>query len=161
VERIGEKLKECGQKLFIIETAAGGLISASLVSCPGASEWYEGGVIPYSNIAKTKFTGVTAGDLEMHGAVNKDIAGLMAFWSREDMPHCVTFAETSLSYKRPGARSVKEPGLSYMAVASAYNKLVTKSFQFSGDRYAIMQEITEQALLFIAEEIGAVEKGNK
>ena len=46
--RAGALLKARGEKIAIGETSAGGLISASLLAVPGASEYFAGGAITYS-----------------------------------------------------------------------------------------------------------------
>lgn len=40
---VGALLKDRGQTIAVAESAAGGLISASLVAVPGASAYYLGG----------------------------------------------------------------------------------------------------------------------
>ena len=43
-ERVAKLLKERNESICVAETAAGGLISAALLSTPGASRIYKGGV---------------------------------------------------------------------------------------------------------------------
>lgn len=47
---VGELLKEKGQTIGIAESAAGGLLSASLVSIPGASAYFVGGTVSYTRV---------------------------------------------------------------------------------------------------------------
>lgn len=46
--RAGTLLRERGEKIVVAETSAGGLISASLLAVPGASNYFVGGAITYS-----------------------------------------------------------------------------------------------------------------
>jgi PncC family amidohydrolase len=46
--RIAERLTARGQTLAVAESASGGLISAALLSIPGASRFYRGGVVLYT-----------------------------------------------------------------------------------------------------------------
>jgi PncC family amidohydrolase len=50
-ERIGALLKARGQTVAILESAAGGLITAALLAVPGASAWCLGGNVIYTRQA--------------------------------------------------------------------------------------------------------------
>lgn len=60
---IAERLAVRGQTLAVAESSAGGLISAAMLSVPGASSYYRGGVVIYTR-ASVKAT--------LHGAVDMD-----------------------------------------------------------------------------------------
>ena len=45
-------LKESGQKIAVADSSCGGLISAALVSIPGASDYYVGGSTIYTRVAQ-------------------------------------------------------------------------------------------------------------
>jgi PncC family amidohydrolase len=49
---VGELLKQAGQTIAVSESSCGGLISASLVSIPGASAYYVGGATVYTRVAQ-------------------------------------------------------------------------------------------------------------
>ena len=57
-ERVGELLLAQGWKIAVAESTAGGLISAALLTVPGASRYYERGVIAYSRAAKLDTLGM-------------------------------------------------------------------------------------------------------
>ena len=46
--RAGDLLRDRGETVAVAEGSAGGLISAALLSVPGASAYYQGGVVVYS-----------------------------------------------------------------------------------------------------------------
>src|SRR5205823_4146011 len=50
---IATALTARGETVAVAETAAGGLISATLLAMPGASAWFAGGAVAYSTAAKT------------------------------------------------------------------------------------------------------------
>jgi PncC family amidohydrolase len=58
--RIGALLRERGETVAVAEGSAGGLISAALLSVPGASAYYVGGAVIYT---------VAANQAWMHGGV--------------------------------------------------------------------------------------------
>ena len=49
--RVGELLRERGETVAVAEGSAGGLISAGLLSVPGASSYYLGGTVVYTAAA--------------------------------------------------------------------------------------------------------------
>lgn len=49
--RAGDLLRDRGETVAVAEGSAGGLISAALLSVPGASAYYQGGVVVYTAAA--------------------------------------------------------------------------------------------------------------
>src|ERR1700712_2051486 len=64
-QRVGAILKGRGQTVAVSESSAGGLISASLLSVPGASAYFMGGGVVYTRVARSALLGIT--DAEMKG----------------------------------------------------------------------------------------------
>ncbi len=67
-----------GQKLAVAESCSSGLLAARITDRPGASEYFSGGVVAYSNAAKSELLGVDPGLIEQHGAVSPEVAEAMA-----------------------------------------------------------------------------------
>jgi nicotinamide-nucleotide amidase len=64
----------CSSKKITIGTAescTGGLVGAKIVSVPGSSAYFQGGIIAYSNDIKLKILGVNPETLANHGAVSE------------------------------------------------------------------------------------------
>ncbi|RAK63768.1 CinA family protein [Phenylobacterium kunshanense] len=55
---VGEALKARGEKVAVNESSAGGLISAALLSVPGASAYYLGGAVVYTPKARVLLTDI-------------------------------------------------------------------------------------------------------
>jgi nicotinamide-nucleotide amidase len=60
------------------ESCTGGLLAGRLTVRPGSSRWFAGGVVAYSNEAKTELLGVDPALIERHGAVSAEVAEAMA-----------------------------------------------------------------------------------
>jgi len=60
------------------ESSTGGLIGHAITMTPGASDYYAGGVICYSDLAKEKALGVPHELIEAHGAVSEEVAAALA-----------------------------------------------------------------------------------
>ena len=57
--RVGARLKERGETVAVADGSAGGLISAALLSVPGASAYFVGGGVLYTSRSKEVFLGLT------------------------------------------------------------------------------------------------------
>lgn len=72
-----------GRRIGLAESCTGGLLAARLTEQPGASDYVAGGVVAYSNAAKTELLGVSAELIEQHGAVSPEVARAMADGARD------------------------------------------------------------------------------
>lgn len=61
--RVGELLRARGQTVSVVESSAGGLVSAALLAVPGASAYFRGGAVVYSRRAGRALLGLTAEDM--------------------------------------------------------------------------------------------------
>jgi nicotinamide-nucleotide amidase len=75
-DQVAELLR--GRRLAVAESCTAGLLAARVTDRPGSSEYFAGGVVAYSNEAKTELLGVPAGLIEKHGAVSEEVAVAMA-----------------------------------------------------------------------------------
>jgi nicotinamide mononucleotide (NMN) deamidase PncC len=64
--QIAANLTKNKQKISIAETAAGGLISASLLSVAGASAYFAGGATLYTLPSRKAYAGWTQADLDKY-----------------------------------------------------------------------------------------------
>ncbi len=71
-----------GRRIGIGESCTGGLMAARLTERPGSSDHVAGGVVAYSNTAKTELLGVPAELIEQHDAVSPEVARAMADGAR-------------------------------------------------------------------------------
>jgi len=67
-----------GRRLALAESCSGGLLAARITDLPGASAYFAGGVVAYSNEAKAELLGVDPGLIEAHGAVSGEVAAAMS-----------------------------------------------------------------------------------
>ncbi|MGH2455502.1 MAG: CinA family protein [Candidatus Limnocylindria bacterium] len=80
--RLGDALLDRGWKLACAESSTGGLIGHVITMVPGASRYFVGGVISYTNQAKEIELGVPPELIERHGAVSAEVAEAMAEGAR-------------------------------------------------------------------------------
>jgi len=66
LSRIAHLLTSNKQKISVAETAAGGLISAALLTVPGASAYFAGGATLYTLPSRKAFAGWTDTDIQKY-----------------------------------------------------------------------------------------------
>ena len=75
-------LEQRSERLAVAESCTGGGLGARLTSLPGASSWFDGGVIAYSNAVKESLLGVPSDIIARFGAVSVECAAAMADGAR-------------------------------------------------------------------------------
>lgn len=143
-KRLGDALRGNKLSIAVAESCTGGLISHRLTNIPGSSDYFDRGVIVYSNTSKTQLLGVPKLIIESFGAVSNETAKAMAEGikniSRSDLGLAVT------GIAGPGGASPNKPvGLVYIGLASSKPTIV-KEFKFEGSRDEIKEQASEEAL---------------
>jgi nicotinamide-nucleotide amidase len=75
---LGAALLERGWRMATAESCTGGWIAQAMTATAGSSDWFECGLVTYSNTAKLSLLGVEAMTIERHGAVSVETARQMA-----------------------------------------------------------------------------------
>jgi len=78
VAQLADALLARRWRLASAESCTGGLIAAACTERAGSSDWFERGVVSYSNEAKVALLGVPASLIAAHGAVSEAVARAMA-----------------------------------------------------------------------------------
>jgi nicotinamide-nucleotide amidase len=136
----------------VAESCTGGLIADAITDTPGASAWFAGGVVAYSNASKVRLLDVPADVLEAHGAVSAQVAQAMARGACERFAAQVAVAVTGVA--GPGGGTAAKPvGLTYVAVAGQLGSDVRR-FSWTGDRQANKGASARAALEMLLESLG-------
>ena len=143
---LGEALRARGWTIATAESCTGGLVGRMIALVPGASDYFRGGVIAYSNGAKRDLLGVGAEVLERFGAVSEEVAAAMAAGARERLGSTIAVSVTGIA--GPGGATPEKPvGLVYVGVASAQGKTDVRRMKLPGDRETIQRRAALAALL--------------
>jgi nicotinamide-nucleotide amidase len=129
---VGQMLAERGMTIAVAESCTGGLIAKRITDNPGSSAYFAGGVVAYSNAAKSALLGVSAAALEEHGAVSDPVVRAMAEGVRERFGVDIGIATTGISGP-DGATATKPVGLVHIAIARE-GATYADSFAFRIDR---------------------------
>jgi len=118
VDALLRELAKAESTLAVAESCTGGWIAHQITSIPGASAFFPGGVVSYSNQAKTDLLGVPATLIEAHGAVSAEVAEAMAQGVRERFRAGIGLSVTGVA--GPGGGTAEKPvGLVYLGLATA------------------------------------------
>ncbi len=134
------------------ESCTGGLLGAVLSELPGSSDHYEGGVVVYSNGAKTELAGVPADLIHSHGAVSPVVAAALARGAREKLGATVGLGITGIAGPT-GATPGKPVGLAYVAIDSQRLSRV-RTCRFGFDRAGNRRASVGTALDLLEEAVG-------
>lgn len=96
-----------GHRLGLAESCSGGLLAARVTDLAGASEYFGGGVVAYSNEAKADLLGVDPRLIEVKGAVSPEVAEAMAIGALERFDADVAVSITGIA--GPGGGSEEKP----------------------------------------------------
>jgi PncC family amidohydrolase len=80
---LGERLKAAGQTVAVAESSSGGLVSAALLSVPGASKYYLGGAVVYTPKARVMLMEIPREALAGMRSASEPYALLLARTARE------------------------------------------------------------------------------
>ncbi len=143
-----ERLNERGWTLGTAESCTGGAIADAIVTVPGASAAFRGGIVAYDNGVKTALLGVPRSVLEAHGAVSEETAVAMARGARTALGADVGIATTGIAGP-DGGTPEKPVGLVWYAVAFGEDEIETRRLTFPGSRGDIRERAAIAGLGFL------------
>ena len=141
--------------LAVSESSTGGWLAKKLTDEPGASQYFLGGVVAYSNRIKSEVLNVPFEILQKYGAVSSQTAGRMA-----EGTLCHFGASCALSITGiagPTGGSAKKPvGLVYIGIAQKTRRTRILRFRFGGSREHVRLKAVQKALELIWRGVRAV-----
>ncbi len=146
VNKISEKLTARGLKLSVAESCTGGYISNAITDMPGASKFFELGVVSYTAEAKKRVLGVRPSFLKKHGIVSEETAVAMAGAVRKLGQSQVSLSITGVA--GPEQLEGMEVGIVFVA-ASVRDVVESEGMRFTGDRETIKRKSALEALRYL------------
>jgi competence/damage-inducible protein CinA-like protein len=129
---VAKRLVARGLTLAVAESLTGGLVASRLVSVPGASTWFRGGVVSYASDVKASLLGVPEGPV-----VSAAAAGAMAEGVRRLLGADVGLGVTGVA--GPDSQEGQPPGTVFLAVVVGEGPPVTVPVTLPGDRERVRQ----------------------
>lgn len=144
LNKVSQQLKQQNLTIATAESCTGGLIANTLTNISGSSDYFDRGIVSYSNRAKIELLGVSERMLKDHGAVSEQVACAMAEGIRTKSKVDIGIATTGIAGPAGGTKE-KPVGLVYIAISTA-NKTEVKKFLFSGRRLQNKESTCNAAL---------------
>ena len=144
-EELGRRLGEKRAFLAVAESCTGGLVAKRITDIAGSSNWFERGLVVYSNPSKQDLLGVAPDLLQQFGAVSRECVEAMARGLLVMTPAHWALAITGIA--GPGGGSPEKPvGLVWLAWEQRGGKVESEALQLSGSREQIREAAADAAL---------------
>ncbi len=142
-ELVHKTFCERGLTLATAESCTGGNIAHLLTAQAGASAYFKGGVVAYSNEVKECALGVQHSTLEVHGAVSEETVREMVEGVRQRLGADYAIATTGIAGPT-GGTAEKPVGTIWVAVCSK-EKTVAQLMHYGDRRQQTIDRTTNQA----------------
>ena len=142
-ELVHKTMTDKGVTLATAESCTGGNIASLLTAQAGASAYFRGGVVAYSNEVKECALGVKHATLEAHGAVSEETVREMVEGVRTRLGADYAIATTGIAGPTGGTPE-KPVGTVWVAVCSK-DKTVTQLMHYGDRRQQTIDRTTNQA----------------
>jgi nicotinamide-nucleotide amidase len=143
-EVVGRLLTKRKLTLSVAESCTGGLIADKITNVPGSSNYFERGVIAYSNQSKVEELAVPLVLIQDHGAVSREVAEAMAVGVRMRSSTDIGVSTTGIAGPSGGTPE-KPVGLVWIGYSDARDTLALH-FNFGDDRRRVKERASQAAL---------------
>lgn len=141
-----DALRSSGRSVVTAESCTAGLLAAVLSHAEAASECLHGGFVVYTKAQKQAALGVEQTEMQLHGAVNGEVAKQMAEGALHRSPATVAVSITGVLGPNPDEDG-SPPGLVYLGLAEAGKPTITVRHDFGKvDPDYIRKETVSRAL---------------
>lgn len=151
IELIREFLQKENKTLSVAESCTGGMLASLLTEKPGASHFFKGGIIAYSEEIKTKELFVSKELIEKHTVVSVAVAEAMAIGIQQKMETDYAIATTGNAGPTTD-NTAKSVGVVCIAIATP-NGVVSEEFNFGKPREKVILRSSNKALELLRKEI--------
>ena len=154
-ELVAHIMRNAGKTLASDESCTGGAIASKLTALAGASDYFLGGVVSYSNEVKEKALGVQHSILLAHGAVSEETVREMVTGVRNRLGSDYAVATTGIA--GPGGGTPDKPvGTVWIGIATP-KQVIAKKMHFTGRREQVIErtcnEVYASLIRIVKEEL--------
>lgn len=146
---LGNLLMAGGKTVSTAESCTGGNIAHVFTSLPGSSAFFKGSVVAYANEVKENVLQVNPADIEVFGAVSRQVVEQMAVGARKLLKTDVAIATSGIAGPTGGSDE-KPVGTTWIAVCSD-DQVLSREFRFGKLRDQNILRATQAALLLLKE----------
>jgi len=141
---VAERLLATGSTIATAESCTAGLVAGRLADRPGSSAYLLGGLVTYSDAAKTRLLGVPAELIERVGAVSEEVARAMAAGARKRTGADVGVSVTGIAGPTGGTPE-KPVGLVHLCATDGTGSL-HREVRLPGGRSTVRRRSVAEAL---------------
>ncbi|MDO8493851.1 MAG: nicotinamide-nucleotide amidohydrolase family protein [Deltaproteobacteria bacterium] len=150
-QAIGELLQKRGETMAIAESCTGGALMNCITDIPGASQYFERGVVSYSNESKRDLLGVKEEMITKSGAVSEETVQAMTAGMKKSSG--ATYAIGISGLAGPSGGSPEKPvGTVFIGLATP-TEVEVKKFSYPRDRREFKQLVSATALFWLREKL--------
>lgn len=154
-EVVGRLLTERRLTIAVAESCTGGLIADRITNVSGSSNYFERGVVVYSNRSKVELLGVPELLIQAHGAVSREVAEAMAAGIRRTAQTDIGVSTTGIAGPT-GGRAEKPVGLVWIGYADSGGSFALR-FQFGDVRRNVKERAAQAALELVRRRLLGIE----
>lgn len=162
IQEIAEILREKNHTLAVSEAACGGLISAYLISVPGASNFFIGGKLVYSLKQRLKLSGWSDEDIRNYMGPSEQVALKLARTTKYELGSTFVLSETGFAgptvdlHLNNSKNIESNVGTVYLAFVGPKEQVSCKISTNNADRSTNMTEFAKSGLTFLLEQLKAL-----
>jgi nicotinamide-nucleotide amidase len=153
-----DALRSAHATVATAESLTGGLLCATLVSVPGASDVVRGGIVAYAPALKTQLLGIDAALIAEQGTVTSGVALVMAVAARDRLG--ATYGLSTTGVAGPGPAEGKPAGTVHIAVAGP-DATWTIRLELDGDRDTIRRQTVDALLSWLVARLGEESRSDR
>ncbi len=154
-ETVGKLLTEKKLRIAVAESCTGGLIADKITDVSGSSNYFERGVITYSNQSKTELLGVTEEVIKLRGAVSKEVAEAMAIGIRRIAKTDIGISTTGVAGPT-GGTTEKPIGLVWIGYSDSESTFAMR-FHLGDQRKRVKERAAQAALELVRRRLLEIE----
>jgi nicotinamide-nucleotide amidase len=141
-ELVADRL--AGRTVATAESCTGGLMAARLTDRAGSSAYVLGGLVVYSNEAKSDLAGVSPAVIAAHGAVSPEVARALAHGARWRLEADVGIGITGIA--GPGGGTPEKPVGTVCLCVSTGDRIEEEAVRLPGGRMDVRERTTTVAM---------------
>ncbi len=152
IELLSKKLIDAKLVMATAESCTGGGIAQALTAISGSSQWFDSGLVTYSNEAKQRLLGVPSELIVDWGAVSEPVAKSMAEGAASQDGVDLAVAVTGVAGPTGGTKE-KPVGTVWIAWKLQNSQAEAHCYRFDGDRSEIRQATMNAAIKGLLERL--------
>ncbi|WP_335999723.1 CinA family protein [Halorientalis halophila] len=157
-QTVGDRLREAGQTVAVAEGCTGGLVAALLTAEPGASDFLDRALVPYSYDSLRELLAIDRETLDEHGVVSEQTTRALARAVRDTAG--TTWGLATAGVAGPDGGTAEKPvGTTFVGVAfagewgSGESGATVDRYRIEGDRATVRERAARRALSDLASHV--------